>query len=74
MHSVHSKGTRSQTFNLLYEPSLNNNVGKRTFHMRAVKLWNNLPANICNNFNNMSVSQLKGLLFPDFCIIFPCHQ
>jgi len=44
MHSVHSKGTRSQTFNLLSEPSWNINAGKRTFRMRAAKLWNNIPA------------------------------
>ena len=59
MNTIHSKGTRSQTNCSLHEPSWNNNAGRRTFHMRATKIWNSLPANIKCNFDTLSLHQLK---------------
>ena len=38
-------------------------AGKRTFHMRAVKTWNELPIGVRSNFHNMSLSQFKDSTF-----------
>ncbi len=64
MSNIHSKGTRSQSTNCLYEPKWNIGAGNRTFNSRAVKMWNNLPVNIRCNYADYSVNQLKQL-----CII-----
>jgi hypothetical protein len=60
VHSIHTKSTRSQTSNALYVPSWKNNAGKRTFHTRVSEAWNILPANIRQNYNNLSLSQLQN--------------
>ncbi len=57
--SIHSHGTRSQTFNALVIPSWKAVSGKRTFHYRAVKLWNDLPNDIRGNFDSMSLQSFK---------------
>lgn len=59
-HSVHNIETRGQISNMLYLPKWNSNSGKRTFNVRAVKIWNDLPSNIRSNFNTMSLSMLKN--------------
>jgi hypothetical protein len=63
VHSIHSKGTRSQTTFSLCEPKWNINAGKRTFHMRATKTWNNLSPDIRCNYVNMSLFQLRNATF-----------
>ncbi len=57
--SIHSHGTRSQTFNALVIPSWKAVSGKRTFHYRAVKLWNDLPNDVRGNFDSMSLQSFK---------------
>ena len=63
MYNIHSKGTRSQTNFSLCEPSWNITAGKRTFHSRAAKMWNNLPADIRCNYETMSISQFEHSTF-----------
>ena len=58
-HNTHSHGTRGQTFNSLVTPSWKTVSGKRTFHYRAVKLWNDLPNDIRGNVNSMSLHSFK---------------
>lgn len=58
--NIHSHGTRSQTFNSLVIPSWKTVSGKRTFHYRAVKLWNNLPNEIRGNIDSMSLHSFKN--------------
>jgi len=59
MNDIHSQGTRSQTNLSLYQPAWHNNAGQRTFHVRATRIWNNLPTDIRCNYDTMSLSQLK---------------
>jgi len=61
-HSVHTKGTRSQTYNALVTPSWNNSSGKRTFHYRASVLWNNLPQTIRSEIDSLSLPTLKNVI------------
>jgi len=61
-HSVHTKGTRSQTYNALVTPSWNNSSGKRTFHYRASVLWNNLPQNIRSEIDSLSLHAFKNAI------------
>lgn len=63
MHNIHSKGTRSQTNFALYEPKWKINAGRRTFHMRAAKIWNNLPTDIRCCYESMSLLQFKNSTF-----------
>ena len=62
VQSLHSHGTRSQTFNSLNVPSWNINPGKRTFHYRACQTWNQLPADIRKNALSMSLHSFKACI------------
>jgi hypothetical protein len=60
--SIHSKGTRSQTFKTLVVPSWRNTQGKRTFHYRASQIWNELPSDIRYDYNTMSLNVFKHIV------------
>jgi len=61
-HNSHSHGTRSQTFNSLIVPKWKTVYGKKTFHYRTAKLWNDLPCEICVNLQSMSISSFKNCI------------
>jgi hypothetical protein len=58
--NIHSKGTRSQSFNNLHVPPWKIAAGKKTFHYRASKLWNGLPVTIRSNYDSMSLNVFKN--------------
>ena len=60
VHDSHDHLTRSHTSNTLNVSKCNSNSGKRTFGVRAATLWNNLPASIRANLDNMSLHQFKS--------------
>ena len=62
MQSLHTHGTRSQTFNSLVMPKWNINPGKRTFHYRSCYAWNKLPQDIRGNFPSMTVHTFKNCI------------
>ena len=62
MHSTHTKGTRSQTYNNLVVPPWKNSAGKRTFHYRAAELWNKLPLKIRSDLISMSLLEFKNII------------
>ena len=54
--SIHSYSTRYQESASLDIPKYNSCSGQRTFHYRAVSLWNNLPSDFRMNIQNGDVS------------------
>ena len=61
-HNSHSHGTRSQTFNSLVVPTWKTVYGKKTFHYRAAKLWNDLPCQIRVELESMSLLSFKNCI------------
>ena len=60
--SAHSKGTRSQTFKCLLLPPWKTNLGRRSFHFRAVNRWNKLSNDIRLNFSTMTTHIFKNAI------------
>ncbi len=70
VQSLHSHGTRSQTFNCLNTPSWNINPGKRTFHYRACQAWNNLSSDTRKNALSMSLQMFRSWYHAQLLILF----
>ena len=60
--SIHSRGTRSQSFNTLVLPSWYNNSGKHTFQYRGAFKWNTLSSDIRSNLTSMSLNMFKSYI------------
>ena len=60
--SIHSQGTRSQSFNTLVLPSWYNNSGKRTFQYRGALKWNTLVSDIRSNLTSMNLNMFKSYI------------
>ena len=60
--SIHSQGTRSQSFNTLVLPSWYNNSGKRTFQYRGALKWNTLSSDIRSNLTSMNLNMFKSYI------------
>ena len=58
-NTMHSKNTRNQSSNTLIVPIWNNTQGKRTYHYRACKLWNELPLDIRCKFDTITFNVFK---------------
>jgi hypothetical protein len=58
--SIHSYPTRNQCTASLALPKYKSRSGQRTFHVRAVKLWNTLPSEIRLNISSMSLRMFKN--------------
>jgi len=58
--SIHSQGTRSQSFNTLVLPPWNNNSGKRTFQYRGALKWNSLTTDVRSNYTSMKLERFKA--------------
>ena len=57
--SIHSYPTRYQCSASLVLPRNSSRSGQRTFHARAVKMWNTLPPEVRLNFSSVSLSVFK---------------
>ena len=60
--SIHSQGTRSQSFNTLVLPSWYNNSGKRTFQYRGALKWNTLLSDVLSNLTTMNLNIFNSRL------------
>ena len=59
---MHTKGTRSQSSKTLVVPLWKNTLGKRTFHYRGTKLWNNLPVGVRLDYDSLSLHMFKNAI------------
>ena len=60
--AYHNVNTRSKLKNILVLPQWQNDIGKRTFKYRSVKLWNNLPSALRCNIHSLSLQSFKNLI------------
>ena len=60
--SIHSQGTRSQSFNTLVLPSWYNNSDKRTFQYRGALKWNTLLSDRRSNLTSMNLNMFKSYI------------